>query len=1289
MQDNYLYIHKDITITDAKELVEGNNIFSLVKTWNLRGLLDYEIYNKKNITRIYETLLESLQNSEFRKNSPAQNLLTTNYLKDLEKLEDKQFIGPFNTTSLVKGTKLYFPRIFWNHEVMISESNFVETKDYEDFLTVELKKLLNDAKYFPVSKMDIGNNFGKIQELSPKITVWAWVRSLNKVPHTDIESNNELPGQIINLTPYIRKIQTFSGAGGGNFTINLAPISGYWDNDNGWQIDKDSILRYNQNNELNIFAHSNIEQKVFDKNEQSITNKENLFYFEQIMQENDFIWIRYESLNNELPYRLRDSSKEEIFSDDIPGKIYDIMGLVDNCNNIKNYEGVSVDINISGRDLIKIVIEDGCYFYPTQFINEGIFANDTKSNYLQRVEGQLASLTQASQKTIENTLKFIFNALSNSEIVPDYLFSQYPDADKTKRFEFNENFYKVHKTNYLEDNRDEKNIKIILQKKYNLPNSDVDYIYKIIYNFVNTAYKKKKITTAGIFTKDYENIEDNPYQNITGWKNFDYFEGLIAIFVRNGETPEYFINQGISFYEDPTIDISSSEEEDYGLEGGVQNYINLIYRLIRKKEEKIPKNESNLINQKDFVDAKGIWKIIKLSIDDDVRNRMLVDNTIGNEMGSILNYIQKVCQEPFVQFDCDTYGDKFVFYVRKPPFDKKKIQEYVKTYIDNIDALRISSEDVSGTQLVNTTGMAYSWYRIIPQGALSGMGGNDITFAYIKALHFPEYAKIWGEKPLEIYSNYISNYFPAGGKENLYMSNVLRSVIEDLKYLVESNAYLPFTRNGTITLKGDRRIKKGIWILYKPTNEIFYVDSVTNIAEFNDGQIVRKTILNVSRGMVYDFVKGKEIDGKLYSYFNIIDTDYKFEYKEIENTTIQKEEVPIIDNNKVSITPIKTSNSVLIGKCITKQVMRYHDSHGFGFFGAVRNREKNGIKYKGTHQGVDIISIPNENVFAPIDGVIRVALPGHHNLPGISILGKNQYDGYEIKIFYCSSIIPEGTSVKKGDIIARASNMAVLYSQGMTNHLHFEKHFRGKLENPTNDLFRDFSNDDKIINNKIYCRNLSISNEGRNYIKEQELFHEFIYQKENDYYIGYGHLLNSQESIDTYNKLKSFNKPITEIEAEGLFENDLKIKGEDKVKSIFGNILMMQNQYDALVDFGYTSDNFDNYPLFIIKIKDYLNSPTLVKEKDIRNFWKDQSVQDSKLFISTDLISRRVKEIELFFEGITEYYNNEEKQKTFIKTTTKKTKEIQTNAGNILSSFKVNKNVFNFFLRKQDKSFRY
>ena len=127
-----------------------------------------------------------------------------------------------------------------------------------------------------------------------------------------------------------------------------------------------------------------------------------------------------------------------------------------------------------------------------------------------------------------------------------------------------------------------------------------------------------------------------------------------------------------------------------------------------------------------------------------------------------------------------------------------------------------------------------------------------------------------------IESNYF-NYMKSGfynineddkAKENA--RRILIAALKDFKYLVESNAYNPFTRMGTITLRGNRQIKRGT-LVHLPTGEVFHVDAVSQNYSVSIGNISRSTTLQLSRGIFPDFIGGKEIDGEKKSYFNIID----------------------------------------------------------------------------------------------------------------------------------------------------------------------------------------------------------------------------------------------------------------------------------------------------------------------------------------------------------------------------------------------------------------------------------
>ena len=68
--------------------------------------------------------------------------------------------------------------------------------------------------------------------------------------------------------------------------------------------------------------------------------------------------------------------------------------------------------------------------------------------------------------------------------------------------------------------------------------------------------------------------------------------------------------------------------------------------------------------------AKGVHQIIKLTIDERIAKRRVVDASVGNPNGSIVSLFNKICQYPFVEVLMDTYVDEFHIVVRQPPFNR-------------------------------------------------------------------------------------------------------------------------------------------------------------------------------------------------------------------------------------------------------------------------------------------------------------------------------------------------------------------------------------------------------------------------------------------------------------------------------------------------------------------------------------------------------------------------------------------------------------------------------------------
>lgn len=355
--------------------------------------------------------------------------------------------------------------------------------------------------------------------------------------------------------------------------------------------------------------------------------------------------------------------------------------------------------------------------------------------------------------------------------------------------------------------------------------------------------------------------------------------------------------------------------------------------------------------------AKGIWQIIKLAMDGNVASLMLFDASISQQTGSLMNFFNKACQQPLVEFSGDTFGDQYYFLVRRPPFDKEgmikalntqhlfevdvrkleaelgKLKEdsgkywendnqsdrtsanwkirmrdwykrygYGTNYWNKVQQLEddirngkeiqneylrkanpyvIEKKDIMNSNISFNTQGIYSWYQFYPQYELAG----DKMQYVVPAVMFPEYAAVWGSRPLQIQSQYAS--FKGLGTRDAQRNGLkdevsdkrCRSILDDLKYLIESNAYNPFVRQGTLTIIGTRRIRRGMFIevcIESGVPEIFYVEGVSHSYGIQGNTVSDTTTLQLSHGMVKKYIKESNKQLGEISYFDLIEfKDYE------------------------------------------------------------------------------------------------------------------------------------------------------------------------------------------------------------------------------------------------------------------------------------------------------------------------------------------------------------------------------------------------------------------------------
>lgn len=171
-------------------------------------------------------------------------------------------------------------------------------------------------------------------------------------------------------------------------------------------------------------------------------------------------------------------------------------------------------------------------------------------------------------------------------------------------------------------------------------------------------------------------------------------------------------------------------------------------------------------------------------------------------------------------------------------------KEYVTITPDNVISYDLSYDS-----------RIYTWFQIhIQNNSILG-DKEQVGLAFVPIVYLNEYVELWGNRKLEVNDIYATLRTVRGVQKEEDFSTMQAALINDLIYVVESNAYIPFTRTGTIELNGDRRIKAGTFIVNQATDEFFYVTSVLNSVAFTGEGIDRRTICKWKEECIFLFSK--------------------------------------------------------------------------------------------------------------------------------------------------------------------------------------------------------------------------------------------------------------------------------------------------------------------------------------------------------------------------------------------------------------------------------------------------
>jgi hypothetical protein len=1010
MKNTFEYKLRDFTFSTIGDLAIGEG--SVLIGVPVIDILLFEKDRVQNIDRI-------LALAEYTESELNQVVLTVNKLRlinpkpktDLD--IPKELRDDLYAIKIAVGTTLYLPsNKIDSNLARVDRITPQEISSFPYFMANKLKELHQDITFERISEF-ANKNLGNLKQIYPDITVWVWSRTLSAKLFSDEVDYND---RIINITPFVFELTTNVSSQGGVFSFNLPYITGDLVGSE-WQFRENSVKRTS--------THYTAKSSPLYTGKNGLMK--NRSYFEKVLQPNDIVFIRFETLEKEKALIQQNKNVFYIDKSTLPKGIFDMIGLIDDVNQSQD-ANLNDQISVNGRDCIKLLIEDGVYFYPFDFIQGGMFANEKNADRLQRFDGKLMGRFQTGFKTVENALGFIFNSLGEIKISSDTLFEDYGDDREFKRRlssevlddrreknkdldnlrkELRELIFQARKQDGLlpKEAKDDPKLTIVFQELFNFIKAlyDANKLKEVNskisgwekYNYLGEEYiqdafpptlhedtanpfyvrklaklpNKSNVTLAqkqkaekdlkGLVLRREDTLEEfRKYVNRVGAGRVDAldkkkagesdnefydrinksFEVVNNLFDINGIPKEAgsdvtfapvqdlknrVQNQIINF-PDGTIgrvDLKSSSEKAAEsqmqvdeINKEIQRNLDIIDRFnkgevyiridkklkeltqvqrqaIDKMLEFVKLQKKEIENTYEIIPQKGIWSIIRLVVDDSVRQRRIVSADLGNEMGSMINAIKKICLEPFTEFFGDTYGNSFHFVVRKPPFDKQGVQSYLGKNISseskqivnsNTQDSKVKKEpfvptrdmlivDIQESDIISENikygGQAYSWYKLTPQTSIGGFD-DSVSLAYLKAVYFPEYAEIWGSKPMDVSTNYIP-YFP---KEGTALGNRTNIMIEqgilDLKYMIECNQYLPFVTSGTLSINPDRRIKRGTFVRRVGTGEIFYVDAVAQNYSISESSIDRVTDLTLSRGMVEKYITHPK-----YNYFNIINTD--------------------------------------------------------------------------------------------------------------------------------------------------------------------------------------------------------------------------------------------------------------------------------------------------------------------------------------------------------------------------------------------------------------------------------
>lgn len=257
------------------------------------------------------------------------------------------------------------------------------------------------------------------------------------------------------LSKYVISLATTVTENGGSFVIRLPIISTTEPTTHEITTKNGDFATWFGTAQKNKYDFGENDEQFFAK---SSFDSVNANYFNWLISSNDLIFISFEKLEMEIKRGDTFSGESDSFDikTAISDGIYDMIGLVDDVRVVSDSSSSSAYVEVSGRDLMKLLIEDGSFFFNPSTTSDpsAVFANDQSYgkqgdireadvlhntynnpiNRLRRITGEIDVFANRINMDISYILKGVISQLANVEIVPSYVFDSWGD-ERTKFIE--------------------------------------------------------------------------------------------------------------------------------------------------------------------------------------------------------------------------------------------------------------------------------------------------------------------------------------------------------------------------------------------------------------------------------------------------------------------------------------------------------------------------------------------------------------------------------------------------------------------------------------------------------------------------------------------------------------------------------------------------------------------------------------------------------------------------------------------------------------------------------------